>query len=219
MPLSASQAVAPARLLQAVVKLETRCDDQRMNWGSLLSVVVGAVMALSGTLLADTRRDRTERARLRQQDRQRDSVAFSLALNGALNALRDVARSAVGGEERRRAAARAVNDAETYSARERLLITASAHLVAVADAAFHRLIDIRNVVREGADLDSAAYHHSYHAFAEALWAFRLAVRVDLGEAAIEPELLGLSDWSDGDRCAVCAGNRTSSVSEEEASAI
>jgi hypothetical protein len=176
-------------------------------------------MALSGTLLADTRRDRSERARLRQQDRQRDSVAFSLALNDALNALRDVARSDAAGEERRRAAARAVNDAETYSARERLLITASENLVAVADTAFHRLIDIRNVVRAGADLDSAAYHHSYHAYAEALWAFRLTVRVDLGETAIEPELLGLSDWSDADRCAVCAGNSTPSAGEEPSSAI
>jgi hypothetical protein len=180
-----------------------------MNWGSLLSAAIGAVMALSGTLLVDTRRDRTDRARQRQQDRQRDSVEFSLALDGALNALREVARSDAAGVERRLAASRAVNDAGTYSARERLLITASADLVAVSDTAFRRLIDVRNTVRSGSDLNSLEYHRAYHAFSEALWAFRLAVRVDLGEAAIEPDLLGRSDWTDIEYCSMCGESATS----------
>ena len=172
-----------------------------MAWDALPSAVIGAVIALSGTLLADVRRDRRVRRRDRDLDRRRYGLQFITALSETLGSLRGVTSQPMETGARHAAAAEAM--APLYVAREQVLVAGSAALVLAAEGAFHRLVDVRDVVRSGAALDSADYHDAYHAFHDALWQFRLAVRSDLDEPALAPADLGRPDWSDRDRCTVC----------------
>jgi transcriptional regulator with XRE-family HTH domain len=128
-------------------------------------------------------------------------VAFALALDAAHNGLREVARDAR--DDASKAAKLAVHGSGLYAERERLLVSASPRLVAKAEVAFLALVELRNAVRAGARLSSEDYHRRYHPFAEALWLFRLAVRAELGQSPLTPQMLNREDWSDLDRCSVC----------------
>ncbi|WP_432824471.1 hypothetical protein [Dactylosporangium sp. CA-092794] len=171
-----------------------------MTWGALLSAMVGAIIALGGTLLADTRRDSQQRGRDLRQDRRKQCVDFVIALGEALGGLRGAALVRDDGE-RRAAAAEAMTP--VYPAREQLLVTATAAELLAGETAFHRLVAVRDAVRAGATLASAEYHDAYHPLAEALWGFRLTIRADLGQPKLAPDLLGRPDWTDRDRCDVC----------------
>src|SRR3954463_3889355 len=118
----------------------------------LIATTVGAAIALSGTLLADVRRDRRQRDRDNQQLRREVYVGFALALNTAHDTLRQVGNGPATGDERRTAAGRALG--EVYGARERLLMIATEPVAVAGEAAFLRLGDIRNAVRDGATTKS-----------------------------------------------------------------
>jgi len=90
-----------------------------------------------------------------------------------------------------------------YAAREQLLMSGNARQVGAGEDAFVRLVEVRNVERSGASLQSTAYHRAYHAFAEALWRFRITVRTESGCRPLVPPVVGRADWPDRDRCAEC----------------
>lgn len=170
----------------------------------LIATATGAVIALSGTLLADVRRDRRQRDRDSEQVRRETCVGFALALNDAHGGLRSVGDSSLESGERRAAVSRAMHEAGLYGARERLLMTATAPLVKAGESAFLRLIAIRTAIRDGAKTASQEYHDVYHPFAEALWQFRLAVRSDFRQPWFTPESVEQKTWSERDGCAFCA---------------
>jgi hypothetical protein len=143
-----------------------------MAWYALMSGALGAIIALSGTLLADVRRDRRQRDRDRDLDQRRYCAALSVAMTEAHGSLRIAA--AEPDADVRRAATVAAMEA-VYPAREQVLLSSRAEVAVAGEAVFHRLVDVRTVVRSGAALDSIAYHDRYHAYADALWRFRLAV--------------------------------------------
>lgn len=172
-------------------------------WLPIVGTVTGAVIALAGTLAAETRRDRSQRSRDRQLDRWQTYVDFAVALDAAHAAIREVARGGQSGSDRYVAAVQAVHDSGVYRIRERLLMSASAELVKAGETAFLKLIAIRNTVRAGATLATPDYHDTYHPFAEALWTFRIAVRREVGEPVITPSALGRSSWSEREQCPLC----------------
>lgn len=131
------------------------------------------------------------------------AVAFMLALDEAHNALRAVARADLPPSARRDPANDVLHDARVYALRERLLVLGTVPLVSAAEAAFLRLIAVRDAIRTGARLEEAAYHQVYHPFAEALWTFRMALRADLGQSPLTPDAIGRRDWSDRERCRDC----------------
>ena len=131
------------------------------------------------------------------------ALRFLVALDSAHKALRDVASGEAGFPSTRAASGRAVQDAGLYAAREHLLASGSPDLVQASELAFRQLIEIRNVVRGGADLESVEYHQTYHAFSHALWSYRMRIRAELGQPVLGPTQLGLADWSDRDRCPSC----------------
>ncbi|MFI6820316.1 helix-turn-helix domain-containing protein [Micromonospora sp. NPDC050187] len=130
-------------------------------------------------------------------------VAFMLALDATHGALRRVACADLSPERRYDAANRAVHDAALYVAREQLLVSATVPVVAAGEAAFLRLIAVRDAIRAGAALAGPEYHAAYHPFAESLWAFRMALRQGFGQEPVTPALLDRNDWSDRERCADC----------------
>ncbi|SCG42996.1 hypothetical protein [Micromonospora coxensis] len=168
-----------------------------MDWMPLLSTGAGALIALSGSLLVDLRRERDTRSRDRDLDRWRTCVDFALALDAAHTALRTVPAGD------RQAAGVAMTEAGAYQARERLLMSGTPDLVVAGEAAFHRLVAMRKLIGAGSDLRSPAGHESYHEFAETLWTFRMAVRKHFGHRAIQPGALERRDWSERHECAYC----------------
>ncbi|MEV0456734.1 helix-turn-helix domain-containing protein [Catellatospora methionotrophica] len=130
-------------------------------------------------------------------------IAFLLALDSAHNALRGVARSIDPMPGRGDTANGVVDASGIYAARERLLLSGSAHLVSAAESTFLRLITVRDAIRTGARLHDALYHAAYHPFAETLWKLRLAIRAELGQPPLTAEALHRADWTDSDRCVDC----------------
>ncbi|MDG4798303.1 hypothetical protein [Micromonospora sp. WMMD1082] len=173
------------------------------NWIPIAGTALGAVIALGGTILAGVRNDRGQRRRDRESDRFRTYVDFALALDAAHAGLREVARDRAEDLDRRGAALSAVHASGLYSVRERLLMSASPAVMEAGERAFSRLIDIRDAIRSGAALSSRGYHDAYHPFAEALWTFRVAVRVEIGQSRLDPVDLDRESWSERERCAVC----------------
>ncbi|MEV4080421.1 helix-turn-helix domain-containing protein [Nonomuraea fuscirosea] len=132
------------------------------------------------------------------------AVSFLCTLDSAHVALRDVAKTPSRAPDRERAATSTIQEAGLHKARELLLVSGSTSLVQTGESAFLHLIAIRNAIRRGARLNSPEYHREYHPFAEALWSFRMALRVDFGQAPLLPESLNRADWSDRDRCDICS---------------
>jgi hypothetical protein len=171
-----------------------------MAWDALASAGIGAVLALSGTLLADVRRDRRVRLRDRDLDRRRYCVDFLVAMARGHGALR-AAASTTDAILRRAQVAEAMEP--LYVAREQMLVSGTAALVTTGEETFQRLVAVRDAIRGGAPLASSAYHDAYHSFAEALWRFRLAARDDLHEPALTPGDLDRPDWTDRESCSYC----------------
>ncbi|WP_203706951.1 hypothetical protein [Asanoa iriomotensis] len=175
-----------------------------MDWVPLLSAIAGAAIALSGSLLAEVRRDRGQRRRDRDQEEWQTCVDFGLALDSAHSALRDVAASGDAAAANRSAANSAVHDAGVFAIRERMLMSAGTDLATAGERAFLRVVQVRNVVREGATLQSAEYHGAYHAFAEALWSYRVAVRTAFGRSPLTPAVVDRASWSEVESCDRCS---------------
>jgi len=173
------------------------------SWIPVASTALGAVIALGGGLLTGARNDRSQRRRDRESDRLKTYVDFALALDTAHAALREVARTSSGDADRQAAATAAVHESGLYGARECLLMTGSPALGVGGEAVFGRLIDIRNAVRSGVMVSTVELHDVYHPFAEALWKFRIAARVELGQRKLSPGDLNREDWSEQAGCALC----------------
>jgi hypothetical protein len=173
------------------------------SWAPVIGAAVGAVIALAGTLLTTVRHDRTQRNRDRESERLKTYTDFAEALEAAHAALRVVARSAPGDSARTFAAGDAVQCSGIYGVRERLLMSGIAEPVAAGEAAFGRLINVRDAVRGGAVPSGPAYHDAYHPYADALWTFRLTARRELGQRAITPDELGRVSWSESEQCPEC----------------
>jgi hypothetical protein len=169
----------------------------------LFATAVGAVIALSGTLLADVRRDRQQRNRDDQQVRREIYVGFALALNAAHDGLRQVGNSSVPAGERPSAAGRVLTEASLYGARERLLMIATEPVASAGEAAFLRLTGIRDAIRDGATTKSGRYHAAYHQWAEAVWRFRMAARTELGQSALSTAGFEEAGWSGQRDCEFC----------------
>jgi hypothetical protein len=178
------------------------------DWVPIVSTASGAVIALAGTLLAGRRADRGQRSRDREAERLSVYAEFAVALDAGHAALREVARTDTTGPERYAAAGTALHESHLYGIRERLLMSATTELVQAGEEAFLRLVAIRDAVRAGAQLSTQEFHDAYHAYAEALWTFRVAVRRELGQDVLAPGDLGRTSWSERDACPYCSAART-----------
>lgn len=144
----------------------------------------------------------SERHAEQPPDRWGICMSFVVALDTAHNELRAVARGDRPGNLL--ALANSVfQNADVYAERERLLASAGRGVAAAGEAAFFALVEVRNAVRTGADLDSSAYHDAYHDLNDKVWRYRLAVRAEFGQPPLSPQEVHRADWSDRDRCARC----------------
>lgn len=156
-----------------------------MDWSAFVATAIGAVIALTGTVLADYLRGGRDRRHTDDQLRRSAYVDYLITLSTAHGRLRSLARSGASPAELDRLARESVGEVGVYASRERLLLSAAPQVIGASEVALRRLKDVRNAIASGAGLDSAAYRAARTAFSAAVWDVRTAYRADLG-ATIYP---------------------------------
>ncbi|MER5866518.1 CchlQ [Kitasatospora sp. NPDC002040] len=171
----------------------------------MVATLGGAVIAISGTVLADRLRTRQETDRGLDARRREVYTDFISAAGTAHTQLRRLAQTGdadTGAEEASRAA---LVEAGLYQVRERLYIDASPEVAGAGQRMFERLRALRRAVAGGAVESSAAFHDAYHPYIEAVWAYRVVVRAELEGQALSPAVFGWAAWDGRERCPRCRG--------------
>ncbi|MEV6108977.1 CchlQ [Streptomyces sp. NPDC051940] len=176
-----------------------------MDWGTLAATCGGAVIAISGTVLADRLRNRHEDDRGLEGRRRQVYIEFVSAAGLAHTRLRELAQQGPGSAELDQASRDALVDAGLYEVRERLYIDAGVPVAAAGQRMFERLRALRKVVASGAAMASEAFHDAYHPYIDAVWAYRVAVRSELEGESLVPSGFGWDAWDGRERCPRCAG--------------
>jgi hypothetical protein len=184
----------------------------------LLSTAVGAAIALGGTVVVDIVRSRDVRHRDGQAARKSAYVELMTAHGLALQELREIGNSKLTGSERLTAVDERMSKSGVYAARERLFMVAPRWVLRPAEAAFDDLIRVRDAVRNGAALRSAAYHDVYHPYSERMWRLRNAIRSDLDASQIHPSDLSRASWDNREQCGVCGERAAEDRSDDQAEA-
>lgn len=153
-----------------------------MPWTTLLSAVVGALIATASTALLDRSRWR------REQDDRLTGVRRALygdylaCLSRARNAFRGLARDRdLPPAERERAAREQF--APCYGMRYQVSITAAPDVYAASEDAFRRLRDVRDLAAAGTLAGDEAYSGGRAEYEAALTRLRAAMRRDLGSGS------------------------------------
>ncbi|MCQ4079482.1 CchlQ [Streptomyces sp. RB6PN25] len=174
-----------------------------MDWGTLVATLGGAVIAISGTVLADHLRARHDDDRGLGARRREVYIDFIAAAGTAHTRLRELAQSPDAATELEAASRAALVEARLYEVRERLFIDASAPVAGAGQVMFERLRALRREVAAGASTSSPAFHDAYHPYIEAVWAYRVAVRDELEGRSLTPADFGWTAWGGRERCPQC----------------
>jgi hypothetical protein len=153
---------------------------------SLLAVTLGAVIALTATLLAESIRARRERAAVLTKLRHDAYLGFVLAAVRANDALHAIS---VGDRDGNACVSEAMRDSGLYPARERLLVTGSQEMVLAGEAAFRTLLDVRDAVAQRLPLAWPDYRPAADGMAEGVWALRQAARREFDGRPLDLEQL------------------------------
>lgn len=150
-----------------------------------VATALGAIIAFSGSTLSESIKHKREESRGQIQAKHQISIDFILAANSAHSRLREVTSKTLEVSQLPTAARDAVGSSGIYDAREQVLISAPPEMVLAAERTFQSVIIIRDIVSDGSKLDSPSYRQAFNAFAQAIWTFRQAVRVELGIATLD----------------------------------
>uniref|UniRef100_UPI0034DEB497 CchlQ n=1 Tax=Streptomyces flavofungini TaxID=68200 RepID=UPI0034DEB497 len=180
-----------------------------VEWGTLVATLGGGLIAIAGTVLADRLRTRQEHRRGLQARRREVYTDFIAAAGAAHTELRRLAQGGAGADGLEEASRAALTDARVYEVRERLFIDASARIAGTGQTMFERLRALRKVVAGGAGVSAPAFHDVYHPYLDAVWAYREAVRDELGGHPLAPTDFGWSAWDGRERCPQCGAHSAS----------
>ncbi|GGU70890.1 hypothetical protein GCM10010211_40750 [Streptomyces albospinus] len=151
-----------------------------MNWGSLASTLLGALIGIASTLTADRVRARRSRDESDQVARRQLYGEYLAALARTRNHLRIAARSAeTPAAERARMAGEAFRDGNAYELRYQVAMVAPAEVVDASTAAFRALRDVRDVVESGSLHREESYLELRDRWEERFAELRAAMRDDV----------------------------------------
>ncbi|GAA4704008.1 hypothetical protein Prum_021940 [Phytohabitans rumicis] len=168
-----------------------------------MATIGGAAIAFTGTVLADRLRHRNEVDSSRRQRRRDLYVDFIVAAGLCHTRLRQLAEHNDSGTDQEQRSRAALTEAGIYEARERLFIDGTPAVTATGQTMFERLRALRRAVGNGAKMTSAEFHEAYHPYLAAVWAYRAAVRRELGSTALAPSTFGWPGWDGSETCSVC----------------
>ncbi len=177
-----------------------------MEWTALLATGTGALLALSGTVVADVIRSRRDRGHGDESQRRADYVDFLVALSSTHGRLRAIARQGLDGRALHVASREVIGETGLHLAYEKLLISAPVVVGGACETVLLRLRKVRDAIGAGAKLNDRTYHDAFHPLQEAVWQLRSTFRTDLGRDAYTTDDLGLADLSGLSGCVVCAGS-------------
>jgi hypothetical protein len=156
-----------------------------MQWTSLVATALGAIIAFSGSTLAEFIRSRRDERRNRTQTKHQVAIDFILAANRAHGLLRRVAWQRMEPSQLEKAARDAVGNSGLYDAREQMLISAPPGMALATEKAFFSIMAIRDTIASSSRLDSPAYRQAQKVFDQAIWAVRQAAREDIGNIGLD----------------------------------
>jgi len=135
-----------------------------VDWGTLAATVSGAVIAISGTVLADRLRTRDEDDRGLEARRREVYIAFITAAGASHAQLRQLVQDPGTTTDLEAASRAALTDAGLYEVRERLFIDARSEVAGAGQAMFERLRELRRAAAAGVSLASPGFHDAYHPY-------------------------------------------------------
>jgi hypothetical protein len=162
-----------------------------VDWSAPVSTLVGAVVGVGATMLAD--RSRWKRVQSREQDQlRRESYgSYLAAVVQAHEAMRAAAIGADGSPEGKQTAiTEAFRSADPYVRRFELSLVAPAEVVTLAVVAFRRVREIRDLLISGAAAESAEYRAAQRTYYDAIKAMSDAMRKDLGNSPLGSATMG-----------------------------
>lgn len=152
-----------------------------MQWLTLVSTVVGALIGVGSTLIADRLRWSRDRSKAIHEARRQLYSDLLADLAATRDAVRAVGRGYHGAEvPRQQAAEDAFRSANLYSRRYQVSISAPPEVVEAATAAFRSLRGLRDVVASGRDSGSEEYVTERERYDAALGVLIRRMRDDLG---------------------------------------
>ncbi|MFF8710065.1 hypothetical protein ACF07T_01285 [Streptomyces sp. NPDC015184] len=151
-----------------------------MEWISPVSTALGAVIGVGSTLLTDRFRWRRERAGQNLDVRRQVYADYTAALSRIRTALNECAQMNIPSEERSQRVRELFLAPGAYEIRHQLAIVAPQEVVDAARSAFVVLRDTRDLLVEGATVDSPAYADLEDRFDAAVIELRNVMRRDLG---------------------------------------
>ncbi|MEV8352392.1 hypothetical protein ACFVTT_04330 [Streptomyces niveus] len=153
-----------------------------MEWISLASTALGAVIGVGSTLLADRVRWRRERAGQNLDVRRQMYADYTAALSRIRTALNECAQADIPAGERPLRVRELFLAPGAYEIRHQLAIVAPPEVVEAARSAFIVLRDTRDLLVDGSSLNDAAYMEMEERFDAAVAELRTVMRLDLGAA-------------------------------------
>ncbi|MFE1431965.1 hypothetical protein ACFW5G_06120 [Streptomyces griseoaurantiacus] len=150
-----------------------------MQWVTLASAVVGAVIATASAALLDRSRWKRDQHDQLVGVRRMLYGDYIKSLSQARNTFRSLARNVSAEAPDRQRLARD-SFAPCYDMRYQMSITASKEVFEASEVAFRRLRDMRDLAAAGTVPSDDAYAEGRMAYEEALGRLRSAMRQDLG---------------------------------------
>jgi hypothetical protein len=186
-------------------------ENERVDWATATATALGAAVAIVTTVIAHLLTTRDSRKGEHRSEQRQSYFDFALAAEAAHDALRLVGDPHRESENLAIETRRAVSESGIYGAREKLLVAASPALNEAGDRVLKALSDVRRAIRDGAKLNTSAYHDVYHPLADALWELRRVARREFGHRPLQPQDIGRSTWESRATCEFCSAARAAGV--------
>jgi hypothetical protein len=161
-----------------------------VDWSAVVSTLVGAIVGVGATMLADRARWKRDQGRERDQLRRESYGGYISAIIIAHEAMRAAAVGDGPPEGKRAAITEAFRSADPYVHRFELSLLAPADVVADAVTVFRRVRDIRDLLISGIGAESAVYRAAQTAYYDAIKAMSDTMRRDLGSSPLGAVAMG-----------------------------
>jgi len=161
-----------------------------VDWSAAVSTLVGAIIGVGATMLADRSRWKREQGRERIQLRREAYGSYLAAIIQAHEAMRAAAASDGLPDGKRAAITEAFRSSDPYVQRFELSLLAPADVVGDAVAVFRRTREIRDLLISGAGAETVEYRTAQRAYYDAIKAMSDTMRKDLGNSPLGAAIMG-----------------------------
>jgi hypothetical protein len=161
-----------------------------VDWSAPVSTLVGAIVGVGATMLADRSRWKREQGRERIHLRRESYGSYLAAIIQAHEAMRAAAAGDDSPDSKRAAITEAFRVSDPYVQRFELSLVAPADVVEDAVAVFRRTREIRDLLISGAGAETAQYRAAQRAYYDAIKAMADTMRKDLGNSPLGAATMG-----------------------------